>query len=200
MTPTHRPGNRDRQRAETRQRVYDAALAVFRRDGVAPARIDDIATTAGVSRGTFYFHFPTKDDVLLERYRQSEVGIEDDLAHLAPDAALSEVLDHTAVALAAAWQDDAALLPDVATVALRVLAASVVDREAEPIRALLSPYFRAAAERGEVRGSLPPEILADFYLSNALAAMLAWCAAGTPSLEDTLLGLNQLFLRGVLAG
>ncbi len=28
--------------------------------------MDQIARSAGVARGTFYFHFPTKDDVLLE--------------------------------------------------------------------------------------------------------------------------------------
>lgn len=34
--------------------------------GVAAAQVDRIARAAGVARGTFYFHFPTKDDVLLE--------------------------------------------------------------------------------------------------------------------------------------
>lgn len=34
--------------------------------GVAAAQVDRIARCAGVARGTFYFHFPTKDDVLLE--------------------------------------------------------------------------------------------------------------------------------------
>jgi len=34
--------------------------------GVAAAQVDRIARLAGVARGSFYFHFPTKDDVLLE--------------------------------------------------------------------------------------------------------------------------------------
>lgn len=38
----------------------------FRAVGVAAAQVDRIARSAGVARGTFYFHFPTKDDVLLE--------------------------------------------------------------------------------------------------------------------------------------
>ena len=56
---------RDRQREETRRRIYLAALDVFRRTGVAPAHIDDIAGAAGVSRASFYFHFPTKEHVLV---------------------------------------------------------------------------------------------------------------------------------------
>lgn len=42
------------------------ALREFRAVGVAAAQVDRIARAAGVARGTFYFHFPTKDDVLLE--------------------------------------------------------------------------------------------------------------------------------------
>src|SRR5690348_9883326 len=57
---------RDRQRVETRRRVRDCAVQVFRRDGLAAARIDDIVKAARVSRGTFYFHFPTKEDVIVE--------------------------------------------------------------------------------------------------------------------------------------
>ena len=41
-------------------------MTEFRRVGVERASIGRIAETAGVSRPTFYFHFPTKDHVLLE--------------------------------------------------------------------------------------------------------------------------------------
>lgn len=198
MTGAQR-GGRDRQREETRQRVYEAALEVFRRDGVQATRIEDVAALAGVSRGTFYFHFPAKDDVLLERLRESEAEVVDAVRELPADTPLPDLLRAVAVALAAAWREDSGLLPDVATVALRVMAGSVTDREAEPVRALLSPHFRAAAERGELRREVPAEALADFYLSSALAAMLAWCASPTPSLEAILLGLNELFLHGALA-
>ena len=57
--------HRERQRLETHRRVFEAALEIFIRDGVAAARIEDITSLAAVSRGSFYFHFPTKEDVLL---------------------------------------------------------------------------------------------------------------------------------------
>ena len=59
-------GSRARQRIDTRERIFAVALEEFRSVGVAAAQIDRIARSAGVARGTFYFHFPTKDDVLLE--------------------------------------------------------------------------------------------------------------------------------------
>jgi TetR/AcrR family transcriptional repressor of uid operon len=60
------PGSRARQRLDTRERIFEVALGEFRSVGVAAAQVDRIARAAGVARGTFYFHFPTKDDVLLE--------------------------------------------------------------------------------------------------------------------------------------
>src|ERR1700729_2800005 len=60
---------RDAQRRQTRQKVYAAALAEFKRTGMAAADVGDIAAAAGVARGTFYFHFPTKEHVLAELER-----------------------------------------------------------------------------------------------------------------------------------
>jgi AcrR family transcriptional regulator len=57
---------RERSGDRTRRRLFEAAMAEFRRVGVERASIGRIAETAGVSRPTFYFHFPTKDHVLLE--------------------------------------------------------------------------------------------------------------------------------------
>jgi len=62
--------SRSRQRAETKERIFETALREFREAGLAAAQIDRIAKKAGVARGTFYFHFSTKDDVMLELARR----------------------------------------------------------------------------------------------------------------------------------
>ena len=61
-----KPSGREAQRLATRQRVYEAAMAEFKRTGVADADVGAIVTAAGVARGTFYFHFATKEHVLEE--------------------------------------------------------------------------------------------------------------------------------------
>jgi TetR/AcrR family transcriptional repressor of uid operon len=71
---------RDAQRQQTRQRVYAAALAEFKRTGLAAADVRDIAAAAGVARGTFYFHFPTKEHVLAEFERHEEARLVAQLA------------------------------------------------------------------------------------------------------------------------
>jgi AcrR family transcriptional regulator len=68
-------GAREAQRLATRARVFDAALAEIGRSGLAGADVAAIAAAAGVVRGTFYFHFPTKEHVLVELERAEEAKI-----------------------------------------------------------------------------------------------------------------------------
>jgi AcrR family transcriptional regulator len=63
------------QRLETRVRLFDAAVAEIGRSGLAGADVSTIAAAAGVARGTFYFHFPTKEHVVVEAERTEETKI-----------------------------------------------------------------------------------------------------------------------------
>src|SRR5215203_7144446 len=66
---------RDAQRLETRARLFDAAVAEISRSGLAGADVSTIAAAVGVARGTFYFHFPTKEHVVVEVERAEEAKI-----------------------------------------------------------------------------------------------------------------------------
>jgi len=57
------PGERPRQ-------ILDAALEVFGERGLAAARLEDIARTAGVSKGTIYLYFPNKEALFCEMIRE----------------------------------------------------------------------------------------------------------------------------------
>ncbi len=50
--------------AAVRQQILNAARAVFERKGVADAVIADVAAEAGLSVGSIYVHFRSKEDVL----------------------------------------------------------------------------------------------------------------------------------------
>src|SRR5262245_2481415 len=129
---------RDRQREETRRRLYTAALLVFRRDGVETCRIDDIAREAKVSRGAFYFHYPTKDEVLKELLAEAEAEVARGLSLLPEGAPLPAALSAVGAAMARSWRDDPALLAAAGAVALKLAAAG------EPpsfVRAALLPRF-----------------------------------------------------------
>lgn len=187
---------REEQRERTRKKLYECALEVFRRDGVGPCRIDDIANAAGVSRGSFYFHFPTKEHVLLERMRETEDVICDALDELPEDAALQDVLKLLNSKLTEIWEPDPHLLPDVTGSALRLAATTMSDQEATRMRVVLSGRFRGGVARGEIAGRVPGDVLSDLYLGHVLAALLAWYGNRGLPLRTMLDAVTDLFWNG----
>jgi len=56
-------GLREAQRQLTRERLVDAAVALFGARGFRAVTIEQIAAEAGANRATFYLHFRNKEDV-----------------------------------------------------------------------------------------------------------------------------------------
>ena len=62
------------QRKLTRGKLIEAAQQLFSTSGYEHATVDDISHAAGFSKGAYYFHFSTKDDILLELLRMWTEG------------------------------------------------------------------------------------------------------------------------------
>ncbi|MBV9721727.1 MAG: TetR/AcrR family transcriptional regulator [Mycobacterium sp.] len=75
MAVAERRSSREAKRLQTRERLLGAAVAEFKRSGMAEADVSAIVDAAGVAHGTFFFHFPTKEHVLLELERREEERI-----------------------------------------------------------------------------------------------------------------------------
>src|ERR687883_100082 len=94
----HKPDRRTAQRLATREKLLQVSLDEFRRNGFAQADIAAIVERAGVARGTFYFHFPTKDDVITELRLREERRI---VSEVGPLVAKRKPLDRTLRAVVA---------------------------------------------------------------------------------------------------
>jgi AcrR family transcriptional regulator len=198
MTDAARVPTRERQRAETRERIFEAAVAEFRRAGMAAASIDRIAKMAGVVRGSFYFHFPTKEHVLLELRARSEQAIVERLAALrAGSASLGEALHAVVDAILAAQTeiDNPRLTRDALAMYVREPIVPDAADDRFPLLGELVRHCAAAAEAGAVRSDLPPERVALMFLTSMFGFL-------ANALEDAerraaLDGLVDVFLRGV---
>lgn len=188
---------RDKQREETRRRLYYASLEIFARDGVANCRIEDIASKAEVSRAAFYFHFPRKDDVLLQLLLESETEIFERLEPVPAEASLATYLEALNAEIARFWTqgERSKLAIDVFAVSLR-RPNLTHDRESVTPRDVLGRRFQVAAARGELSSLMPGEVLADMLLLDIMAAMAAWCTRPAMPLEDVLRSVTHLFMNG----
>ena len=50
---------------ETKQKIYKAASTILKKKGYAYLTVSNICKVAGVSNGTFFYHFKTKDELLV---------------------------------------------------------------------------------------------------------------------------------------
>ena len=98
MRPQVAPSTREARRLQTRERILGAAIAEFKRSGMTGAEVSAIVAAAGVAHGTFFFHFPSKEHVLLELESREEARIAAEFARFLDSphdmvSALTEVVD-----------------------------------------------------------------------------------------------------------
>ena len=162
---------RETQRIQTRARLFDAAMAEIARSGLAGTDVAAIAAAAGVARGTFYFHFPTKEHVLVELERAEERRI--------------------VAALSTTASQPADLLSMLTLLVHRVLEA---EQRLGPVvfRDMLGLHFSAARP---VEDELAEHPLADFLI----AAITEAQAAGRVSRDVDAGELGVIFLTGLFA-
>jgi AcrR family transcriptional regulator len=69
------PSSRAERAAERRAAIIDAALDEFIARGFTATRLDDVATRAGVAKGTIYLHFKDKESMFEELIRTALVPL-----------------------------------------------------------------------------------------------------------------------------
>jgi AcrR family transcriptional regulator len=92
----HSPARQRRKEARP-QELLHAALALFVEKGFAATRIEEVAERAGVSKGTLYLYYPSKEELLKAVIReylsnQIEAGAEQVRLHVGSNAELLRTL------------------------------------------------------------------------------------------------------------
>ena len=147
------PWPRD-HKARTRRRIVQAAAAAFRERGISDAGVDAVMEAAGLTRGGFYAHFGSKDELVAEALDQANaetLALLDEAGEgAAPRQRLHAVVDAYLSDLHAAHPERgcpiAALGPEVARAggkSRRRLAARLIER-IEWMKALLPGAGKAA--------------------------------------------------------
>lgn len=73
--PAPTPVTREPKRSEARERLLATATEIFYADGIRTVGVDRIIAEAGVTKATFYRHFPSKEDLVLAYLRAAHLAI-----------------------------------------------------------------------------------------------------------------------------
>lgn len=165
---------REAQRLRTRARVLDAAIVEFQRSGANSADINAIVETAGVSRSTFYFHFPTKDHVLLELIRRDETRLGEELSRFLDSphtlkAVLEEII-RLVLALERQW--GAGLFRDVIGLYFSPTRLAEEQWSQHATFVLLAAEIERARHRGELYDDVDSMQSAAFFLVGVHALLM----------------------------
>ena len=74
FSPNPATGARQRRKDARPQELLDAALDLFVERGFAATRSEDVAARAGVSKGTLYLYYPSKEELLKEVIRHNVIN------------------------------------------------------------------------------------------------------------------------------
>jgi AcrR family transcriptional regulator len=173
-------GVREAQRLQTRARVFDAAVAEFGRSGLAGADVAAIAGAAGVARGTFYFHFPTKEHVLveLERAEEAKIVATLDTRDAAPDDLLSLLTLLVRHVLAAEDRLGPAVFKDMLSLHFSPTRPIEDELREHPLAGFVIAAIADAQAAGRVSPDADPGELGVIFLTG-LFALLAIGATGS---------------------
>ncbi len=187
---------------ETRARILEAAIKKFSEAGYEAASVDDICAEAGVSKGAFYHHFPSKLSVFLglmtEWLATVDMGLE-----AVQDETVPRTLIHMTDMLPGIFEAAKDRLPMFLEFWLQA------SRDKEIWNAIIEPYhhyqehFATLVEQGVKEGSLKPvdaEVAAQVIVSMAVGLMLQgvlepqsdkWTRVAKESMEVLMNGLAK---------
>ncbi|MFE6862196.1 TetR/AcrR family transcriptional regulator [Nocardia sp. NPDC057668] len=167
------PQSRAAQRLQTRRRILDAAVAEFKKTGATDGDIAVIVEAAGVARGTFYFHFPTKEHVLLELEQREEARIAKELGRFLASphdlpAALTEAIR---LIVSLERRLGPLLFKDLLSVHFSPTRPLDDTWREHPVIALVAEEIARAGERGEAQNAVEPYYSAVFFLLGLYALL-----------------------------
>ena len=159
------PQTRQRRKEARPQELLDAALDLFVEKGFAATRSEEVAQRAGVSKGTLYLYYPSKEELLKEVIRHNMVqqiaqgqdivnqfnGSSAELLALIYQQWWERIGETRASGIIKLMMSEVRNFPEIAQF--------YADEVIKPTQDLLSLLLQRGIERGEFRRIQVPEVV-----------------------------------------
>ncbi len=181
----HPDGRRERRSAETRERLFRAALDLFARKGFTETTVEDITEAADVGKGTFFNYFPSKDHILLA-FGEMQLGKLD--SAVAEARRTGEPMPQFLRSLGVRMTQEPVRNPGIIRVLLQAYLAGTPVRESmldlqKRVQVLHTEIILLGQERGEIRRDLPAAEISNVFRQTIFGTLLFWSLHGDATLH-----------------
>lgn len=186
---------------ETRQKLIDVALELFRARGYQGTSVQMIAQRSQLTKGAFYHHFESKDDLLRQIHyvyasRVVETVREISLADLGPVEKLREVI-RGVVFTFAQYRSHVAIFYQEFRYLTGTAYSSIKDMHDEE-EYLVIAMIQAGKNQGVINAGTDPKLLL-LAISGITAWIYQWYdPEGSLSIEEIADGLADIILLGAI--
>jgi AcrR family transcriptional regulator len=159
---------------DTRLRLFSAGAELLSAQGYHATSVEQITRRAGVAKGTFFLHFPTKDAIVTEMVKLQVRLVANERERLVAEGA-APTARLRAVVMALGRLSDIHIARAVLTACLNQgEVGSAIDRLYEGVLDLMTEDARAAVRTGELSRRTDPEMLALVLMDSFLGATVSY--------------------------
>lgn len=193
------PSRRERRKREVRDRIMEAAMARFIRQGFDETTVDQIAEDADVAQKTFFNYFPTKQELFRELAEQRIEELREILEEERDRAGSTRAkLEHCFVRLSELLEQRRRLARDLILEVLRARPPGSSGADISKLHAAFGALLRDGQAAGEVRRDQPVEFLAEMVVGGFGAVMNNWVNLPNYPVKDRL-AQTAAFLGGAIS-
>jgi AcrR family transcriptional regulator len=193
---------RKQQAEQTRQKLFDTAMSLFDKRGYDRVTVDDICAKAGVSKGAFYNHFKSKDQVVLETFMQADNYYEQVFPMLEQEETyLGKAMVFARAALANIERTGVMVMRISyhGQIAPGLKSTPIASRE-RALYQLTEVLVEEGQASGEIRSDLPSSMIAENIIHAIRGIVYDWCQQdGKFNLQEYGRVLMQMLIEGLLA-
>lgn len=174
--------SRTRNAPETKRKIYKCADELFREYGFENVSVDSIVEKAGISKGSFYVHYPSKDaivsELMIEYVRACDFNYKSFEESVSNDTTISTVL----IVLVEKIADN--ILNNIGYNLIKIAYRIQIERTTDnnvlldynrDIYSVFRNLISKGIKQGEFRSDISIDIIADHFVTALRGLTYEWC-------------------------